>query len=223
MTYEPGTNTSAFADIKDDTYEFPDLGSVAFPSEFVRQGNIVIPPESPQQNALQINFQLSLAQPGISGNLPPFSITTPIGDRDVDANTPVFTMQMVASIPHVFTKGFKKQLVGLIAKLKILEAQGDKWDEEYSTPGPNNFAIQSTTRLLTELSVSNLFPYRITQSVEAGICIQFKGGDQIFYAEIYNDGDIGYIIEDTKRKSELGNESLGSIDALRKAIVKFYS
>lgn len=65
--------------------------------------------------------------------------------------------------------------------------------------------------LIIKLKEHNLKPNRITLFYE-GVCISFIKNNTIMYLELYNDGDIGYIIEDIINKKSIDNKDLTNIN-----------
>lgn len=87
---------------------------------------------------------------------------------------------------------------------------------------PSETAINLSKELITELAFENIYPIRIGTSIEEGICMTFGNRSDILYFEIYNDGDLGYLIEDPKSKKVLKNEDVFSISQARMDIVDFF-
>lgn len=106
-------------------------------------------------------------------------------------------------------------------KLDIIESIGDNWDND-GTKGPNSFSIQFSRELAFQVIENNFMPLTISQSVEEGICFVFKDGNKYLYIEIYNDEEIGLIIEDYKNKKILKNISIKSKQDIINEINKFY-
>lgn len=76
----------------------------------------------------------------------------------------------------------------------------DKIDELNKIYSFSEICIQNSKKIIEKLSFnSKLFPSRLIDS-EDSILFDFKNGDEIFHLEIYNDGDIGYIIANEKGK-----------------------
>lgn len=86
---------------------------------------------------------------------------------------------------------------------------------------PNEFSIDFSKQLITKLAKEYIVPNRIGTSIEQGICFAFKNKSQILYFEVYNDGDLGYIIEDSSAKATIKNENVFSIDQAKNAITDF--
>lgn len=87
---------------------------------------------------------------------------------------------------------------------------------------PNQHAIDLTCEVLNLLSTQDIFPAFITPSIEEGICLVFSKTKYKIYFEIYNNGEIGYIIEDTISKITIDNEDLGSVKQIPAVIEKFF-
>lgn len=94
------------------------------------------------------------------------------------------------------------------ARLEQISIIGDDWIEDDGIKGPNEYVIEFSKALIERLVDNNLFPIRITPTVEEGLCFVFEEKDNTLYLELYNDKDIGYIIENTKRKEIIANEDL---------------
>jgi hypothetical protein len=87
---------------------------------------------------------------------------------------------------------------------------------------PTERVINETQQLLTILAHNTLFPERIATSIEGGICLIFKNAQNKLYLEIYNSGDLGYIIEDSFRNKLVENEDLVSLFEASERITNFY-
>lgn len=87
---------------------------------------------------------------------------------------------------------------------------------------PSETAINLSEELITELAAENIYPIRIGTSMEEGICLTFGNRSNILYFEIYNDGDMGYLIEDPKSRVTIKNEDVFSISQARSDIVDFF-
>ena len=66
-----------------------------------------------------------------------------------------------------------------------------------------------------------LFPDRCTDSVDDGICLVYNNGDLKLYMEFYNDGDMGYIVEDYKKRKSLVNEDLRTEEDIKNVLINF--
>ena len=86
---------------------------------------------------------------------------------------------------------------------------------------PNEISLNLTHNVLNILSSQNIFPESITPSIEEGICLKFSKSTHNLYFEVYNDGEIGYIIEDTYSKRTIENEDLHSIYEIQSVVEKF--
>lgn len=116
----------------------------------------------------------------------------------------------------------KMKAVGNVYNKEITNFFLDKWtthlnnlieaEDEYLTEEnidkPNSFAINSTYQVILELSRINIFPEKLSTSAEEGICLTFKNNDKILYFEIYNSGELGYIIEDSLKCQIIENEDV---------------
>jgi len=74
--------------------------------------------------------------------------------------------------------------------------------------GPNLRVINRTKDLIIDLVENNIPPFRITPSIEEGLCMAFNKDDILAYLEFYNDGDIGLIAENTETQKTVINVGL---------------
>lgn len=74
--------------------------------------------------------------------------------------------------------------------------------------GPNRFAIETAKNLIIDLVKNDIAPFRITPSIDEGLCMAFGFDDILAYLEIYNDGDIGIIAENIDLQETIINEDL---------------
>ncbi len=86
-----------------------------------------------------------------------------------------------------------------------------KWADENSVQKPTDDVFDRGFTLLKSLAEKNIFPDRMSPSIEEGLCLNFRNNDLVIYLELYNDGEIGYLIEDIKNKKIVENEDLNSI------------
>ena len=68
-----------------------------------------------------------------------------------------------------------------------------------------NPVIESLIKDLNEASLDYDYAH---YEKDVGHCFVFEKGDCILYLEIYNDGDIGYIISDDKNKKTIENKDI---------------
>jgi len=87
---------------------------------------------------------------------------------------------------------------------------------------PTQDVISKAAQLIKQLALKDIHPNRIATSAEDGICMTFKKGDEICYLELYNDGEMGYIIENRVEKTVIANEDLFSLNESISAIEDFY-
>lgn len=88
----------------------------------------------------------------------------------------------------------------------------NKYGEDIFDPdipiAPNRFAIETAKNLIIDLVKNEIPPFRITPSIDEGLCMAFGFDDILAYLEIYNDGDIGIIAENIDRQETIINEDL---------------
>lgn len=87
-------------------------------------------------------------------------------------------------------------------------------EEEYvitisNTSTSDKFFVENSPTLEPILKLINLgyYPHRINY-LEEGTCYEYKHENKKLYLELYNDGEIGYIIEDFINKEILENEDI---------------
>lgn len=73
------------------------------------------------------------------------------------------------------------------------------------------FTWPLATELTDRLVVDELEPARINKC-EGGMCFTFRNGNRRLYMETYNDGDIGYCIEDVTCEDLVENQDLNNLD-----------
>jgi len=86
-----------------------------------------------------------------------------------------------------------------------------KWADENSVQKPTDDVFDRGFTLLKSLAEKNIFPDRMSPSIEEGLCLNFRINDLVIYLELYNDGEIGYLTENVKNKKIIENEDLNSI------------
>lgn len=88
---------------------------------------------------------------------------------------------------------------------------------------PNERVLGLTRQIFYDLAYHNIFPNKISTSIEAGICLLFKETTKRLFLEIYNEGGLGYIIEDSAKKIILDNRDIYSNEEATEIITKFYN
>ena len=88
------------------------------------------------------------------------------------------------------------------------------WSDEDIPIGPSDNVLNAVKEIVPELVNENLIPFRVTPSIDEGLCLVFRNLNIITYVEYYNDGDIGLISEDS-----LNNEILRNIDLKESDVV----
>ncbi len=98
----------------------------------------------------------------------------------------------------------------LTTQLENIKVMGNKWSDD-NIPGPNSFALNKATELISACIANNFRPHRLTQLSEEGIGFVFKNQNRYMYVEIYNDEELGILIEDFTQKKTLKNFEVHSI------------
>jgi hypothetical protein len=93
--------------------------------------------------------------------------------------------------------------------------------EKYDFNPPNEFVFNFSKNFIKNLINNKLQPYRISPSAEEGICFMFKKDYKILYFEIYNDKEMGYIIEDEKNKKILDNKNIKDENEILQVLMNF--
>ncbi|HOF00898.1 MAG TPA: hypothetical protein PK385_06435 [Spirochaetota bacterium] len=112
----------------------------------------------------------------------------------------------------------EKYFISLIEEIDTLK---DSIKEQYDFNPPNKNVIEFSKIFIKNLIKNKIQPYRITPSSEEGICFMFKKENKILYFEIYNDDDMGYIIEDEKNKKIIENKNVQSENEILKVLLNF--
>ncbi len=98
-----------------------------------------------------------------------------------------------------------------------------KWADENSVQKPTDEVFDRGFALLKKLAEKNIFPDRMSPSIEEGLCLNFRNNELVIYLELYNDGDIGYLVEDVKNKKIVENEDVDSIMAVIERVQEFFN
>lgn len=86
---------------------------------------------------------------------------------------------------------------------------------------PSIEIIQKTTELLTQLSVLDIYPERVNTSIDGGMCLIFEKLPLRLFLELYNNNEIGYIIEEINLKRLIENEEIKTLEETKNKIVNF--
>ena len=103
---------------------------------------------------------------------------------------------------------------------KNLQEEKDYLDSEGIDP-PNSESIGLFFYFLEKLAEKNIFPDKVSTSADEGICLKFVHSPLNLYFEIYNDGQLGYIVEDYQKKLIIENVDLDHINLAIKKIQEF--
>lgn len=87
---------------------------------------------------------------------------------------------------------------------------------------PNTEVKDFALNVIYFLTYHAIYPDKLTTTVEGGICLIFNNNSERLYLELYNDGGIGYIIENITSKILIENEDLHSLDEIINRLKRFY-
>lgn len=121
------------------------------------------------------------------------------------------------------TSNWKEKSISfhLMNKLDEIRRAGNNWCDE-NIPGPNDIVLSKSKTLINDLVANNMIPSRITPTVEEGICFIFKNINKIMYLELYNDGEMGYIIEENEQKKILDNAEILHFEEILNIVNRFF-
>lgn len=103
---------------------------------------------------------------------------------------------------------------------KIIEENREYFEEE-KVELPNDVALNKTEVILEEIKSEYIEPYKVTPTMEEGFALKFKKGENYMIMEIYNDGEMGYIIANDKERKLIENKYIKTLLDAKGAIVKF--
>ncbi len=93
------------------------------------------------------------------------------------------------------------QLVDQLTEIQSLAMEAD-------VESPSAYSLVLAELALSKLKQENFLPNRITYTVDGGYCFVFKKSTQALYLEIYNDRELGFIIEDFVKKEIIENKEI---------------
>ena len=73
---------------------------------------------------------------------------------------------------------------------------------------PNKIVEDNYNNFKNLLNQYNLNPNRISLLPNGGVCFIFKNSNIVIYFEIYNDGEMGYIVEDIMDYKIIDNKDI---------------
>mgnify|MGYP006280603053 FL=1 len=95
--------------------------------------------------------------------------------------------------------------------------------EEEGLELPNKEVINKAINLIYLLSNEDIFPKETTTTVEEGICLIFEDESFHLYLELYNHGEIGYMLENSKTNELIENEIYVSLSDVKSKISQLFS
>ena len=133
-------------------------------------------------------------------------------------------IKQVGSLLHLSYSADKKHILQEhLNKIYRIKFQGDFWHDDELVPGPSIKVISFTKRVIINLASTNIFVNRITQSIEEGISLIFINKEKTLFFEFYNDGDIGYLIEDRIKRKIIENGEENSFNEVVNRIRTFFN
>ena len=147
-------------------------------------------------------------------------------DKNVKQNSDskiytLFTENVFNDIIVKTNFGLKKEIDSILEEFEsIIEFNRSFYNNE-NINLPNEKTFEKMNSIIEFLSSNNIIPFKIEPSVEEGICMVFKKQNEKLYFEIYNDGDLGYIIENSLNKEIISNKDVSSIEEAVNDIVNF--
>ncbi|MCB1189006.1 MAG: hypothetical protein KDK90_01130 [Leptospiraceae bacterium] len=132
----------------------------------------------------------------------------------------LFTNEYINKIQLNEENDFKDQKI-IEYKEKLNNIKKIDFDSEGLEPPSEKIFIEANG-LIEKLVEKDFFMSRISESVEGGLCFYFNHGTKILYFEVYNDGEKGYIVEDTFNKKILNNRDISSYEELFIELENFF-
>jgi hypothetical protein len=84
---------------------------------------------------------------------------------------------------------------------------------------PNKIVRNNYDLFKIKLKERNLEPHRVNLiEYVGGICFQFNKKESIIYFEFYNDGEMGYIIEDSINHQIIDNQDINDFEEFLKIL-----
>jgi hypothetical protein len=108
-----------------------------------------------------------------------------------------------------------------LAEIEKIATDKHKIAKEYNIDPPNAYTINLSKSFTVQLFNENIIPHRITFSADGGMCFVFKNNKYMIHFEIYNDKEMGYIINDIKKKEIIRNENITNLDQIMKIVYSF--
>lgn len=104
---------------------------------------------------------------------------------------------------------------------KINEVIDDQKEfyKEFIDELPSKKSIKKTEKLLNRLHSKNLFEDDLLVIADGGLCLVFRKEQKTMYFEVYNDNEMGYLIDENNKI--LANKDLKKIADVEKTIYDF--
>ena len=119
---------------------------------------------------------------------------------------------------------YKKEIIvkSLLSHIDTIEKAGENWTEE-DINAPNEYTINFSREIIPQLVENQFIPLRISQSAEEGICFVFNKNKLSFYFEVYNDKELGILVENFDDKKIIKNKEIHSGQELLNELTEFYN
>jgi len=117
------------------------------------------------------------------------------------------------------TSALNNQAMTIIDELHNIQ-KSDLLDQGIDLP--NSTSLILSELIIKDLEKYGLLPNRVSASAEGGFCLIFKKQDSALYLEVYNDGEIGFIVENFIQKRILDNREIeiAEVTSIINAFVK---
>ena len=107
-------------------------------------------------------------------------------------------------------------------KLSAIHSKDTEFFSSEQIQKPNNLSLSQAYTTIKELALVNIFPEKLGPSADDGICIEFKNKKNYrLHFELYNNGELGYIVENPMLKKIIRNEDVNEVEDAIVSIQEF--
>lgn len=88
---------------------------------------------------------------------------------------------------------------------------------------PNEQSIVYAEQLLVKIGSTTVQPKRIAPSIEGGMFLEFRNNEYVMFLEIFNDGDVNYLLKDVKSRRVIDCRIVENMSSIFDEIIRRFT